>query len=63
MGSAFDWTKEDPRTIERYDTKPLVRPESISKRWNNHKNYADHGASLGKLMLLGAACAKPAAAL
>ncbi len=52
VGSAFDWTKEDPRTIERYDTRPLVRPESISKQWNNHKNYADHGASLGKLMLL-----------
>ena len=31
---------------------PLVRPESINKRWNNHKNYADHGASLGKLLLL-----------
>ena len=26
VGSAFDWTKEDPRTIERYDTKSLVRP-------------------------------------
>jgi hypothetical protein len=52
VGSAFDWTKEDPRTIERYDTQPLVRPESISNQWNNHKNYADHGASLGKLMLL-----------
>lgn len=52
VGSAFDWSKEDPRTIERYDTKPLLNPESISKRWNNHKNYADHGASLGKLLLL-----------
>ncbi len=52
VGSAFDWAKEDPRTIERYDTKSLVRPESISQRWKNHKNYADHGASLGKLLLL-----------
>ncbi len=52
VGSAFDWAKEDPRTIERYDTKPLISPESISNRWNNHKNYADHGASLGKLLLL-----------
>ena len=52
VGSAFDWAKEDPRTIDRYDTRSLVRPESISKQWNNHKNYADHGASLGKLLLL-----------
>jgi hypothetical protein len=52
VGSAFDWAKEDSLTIERYDTKSLVRPESISQRWKNHKNYADHGASLGKLLLL-----------
>ncbi|HEX4000495.1 MAG TPA: DUF1501 domain-containing protein [Pirellulales bacterium] len=52
VGSAFDWSKEDPRTIKRYDTSSLVRPESISKRWNNHEKYADHVASLGKLMLL-----------
>ena len=63
VGSAFDWAKEDRRTIERYDTSSLVRPESISKQWKNHKNYADHGASLGKLMLLARACVKPAAAL
>ena len=62
VASAFDWTKEDPRTIERYDTKSLVSPESIDKRWKNHKNYADHGASLGKLLLLARACVKPAAA-
>lgn len=52
VAEAFDLSKEDPRTIARYDTAPLVDPRSISKRWNNHKNYADHGQSLGKLMLL-----------
>jgi uncharacterized protein (DUF1501 family) len=52
VAEAFDLSKEDPQTIARYDTAPLVDPRSISKRWNNHKNYADHGQSLGKLMLL-----------
>jgi uncharacterized protein (DUF1501 family) len=47
---AFDLSKEDPRIIERYDTAPLARP--IDKKWNNHKNYADHVNTLGRLMLL-----------
>jgi len=38
-------------------------PESISKRWKNHNNYADHGASLGNCCCSRAACVKPAAAL
>lgn len=49
---AFDLTREDPRTIERYDTAPLVPVESIDKRWNNHRNYADNAQSLGRLLLL-----------
>jgi uncharacterized protein (DUF1501 family) len=49
---AFDLRREDPRTIERYDTSGLVRPERISTKWNNHKQYADHVATLGKLLLL-----------
>lgn len=49
---AFDVSQEDPGTIARYDTAPLVRPESIDKRWNNHERYADNAKSLGKLMLL-----------
>jgi hypothetical protein len=49
---AFDLSREDPRTIERYDTAPLVRPESISRAWNNHRRYADNAQTLGKLMLL-----------
>jgi hypothetical protein len=52
VAEAFDLSKEDPRTLARYDTAPLVDPATISKRWNNHKNYRDHGQSLGKLMLL-----------
>jgi len=49
---AFDLKKEDPALVERYDTSKLVRPESIDKKWNNHKHYADNGKSLGKLLLL-----------
>lgn len=52
VAEAFDLTREDPKTVARYDTASLVRPENISKRWNNHKNYADNAKSLGKLMLL-----------
>ncbi len=49
---AFDLKNEDPKIIERYDTSALINPDSISKRWNNHKNYRDHGQTLGKLMLM-----------
>jgi hypothetical protein len=52
VAEAFDLSQEDPATVARYDTAPLVRPESISKKWNNHKRYADHAKSMGKLMLL-----------
>ena len=44
--------REDPRLVARYDTAPLVRPEAISKKWNNHNNYVDNAKSLGKLLLL-----------
>jgi uncharacterized protein (DUF1501 family) len=49
---AFDLSREDARTIARYDTAPLVRPEHISRKWNNHRNYVDNSQTLGKLMLL-----------
>jgi len=52
VADAFDLSKEDPKTLARYDTSGLVRPEAISKKWNNHKHYRDHGQCLGKLMLL-----------
>jgi uncharacterized protein (DUF1501 family) len=50
--AAFDLSKEDPRLVARYDTAPLVRPETIRKKWNNHKHYADNARALGKLLLL-----------
>ena len=52
VSDAFDLGKEDPRLVERYDTAPHFRPESIDKKWNNHKHYADHGQSIGRLLLL-----------
>lgn len=52
VADAFDLSKEDPRTIRRYDTASLLRPADISRKWNNHKNYVDNVQSLGKLLLL-----------
>jgi hypothetical protein len=50
---AFDLSRESPKTIARYDTAGLVRPESISKKWaESYPYYIDHGKSLGKLLLL-----------
>ena len=52
VNKAFDLSTEDPRLLARYDTSKLVPYETIDRKWNNHKNYRDHGQSLGKLMLL-----------
>lgn len=52
LAEAFDLGREDPRLLARYDTAPLVRPEAISRKWNNYNNYADNAKSLGKLLLL-----------
>lgn len=52
VADAFDLAKEDPRLVQRYDTAPLVRPDQISRRWNNYNNYVDNAKSLGKLLLL-----------
>lgn len=52
IAEAFDLSKEDPRTVARYDTAPLVNPNSIRKVWNNHERYRDHSQTIGKLMLL-----------
>ncbi len=49
---AFDLSQEDPRVVARYDTAPLVRPDQISRRWNNYNNYVDNAMTLGKLLLL-----------
>ena len=52
VADAFDLSKEDPKTIERYDTCSLLRPDDINRKCNNHKNYVDNIQSLGKLLLL-----------
>lgn len=52
ISDAFDLSKEDPKTLARYDTAPLVNPNSIRKVWNNHQRYRDHSQTIGKLMLL-----------
>jgi hypothetical protein len=49
---AFDLSKEDPRTLARYDTAPLVRPGDINPKWNNKKFYVDNAKTLGKLLLM-----------
>jgi hypothetical protein len=52
VAEAFDLSKEDPRTLARYDTAGLVHPDQIDKKLNNYKNYVDHGRTLGRLLLL-----------
>jgi hypothetical protein len=52
VADAFDLAREDLRTVERYDTAPLVRPENIDKKWKNYNNYVDNAKTLGKLLLL-----------
>ena len=52
VAQAFDLSKEDPRVVARYDTAPLVRPDQISRKWNNYNNYVDNAKTLGKLLLL-----------
>ena len=49
---AFDLSKENPKTLARYDTAPLVKPKDISRSWNNYERYVDNAKTLGKLMLL-----------
>jgi uncharacterized protein (DUF1501 family) len=52
VAKAFDLSQEDAKTIARYDTAPLVRPDQISRKWNNYNNYVDNSQTLGKLLLL-----------
>lgn len=52
VAKAFDLSQEDAATIARYDTAPLVRPEAISRKWNNYPRYVDNAKSLGKLLLM-----------
>jgi len=52
ISKAFDFKQEDAKTIERYNTAQLVRPDQINRKWNNYNNYVDNAKSLGKLLLL-----------
>lgn len=52
VAGAFDLSREDPATIARYDTAPLMSPDQIDRKWANHKHYADNVATLGRLLLL-----------
>lgn len=52
IADAFDLSNEDPATVARYDTAPLVRPEKISTAWKNYERYVDNAKSLGKLLLM-----------
>lgn len=52
ISDAFDISREDPRTVARYDTAPLVNSNAIRKVWANHERYRDHSRNIGKLMLL-----------
>jgi hypothetical protein len=52
VGDAFDLSKEDPRTVARYDTAWPASVDKIDKKWNNHKLYTDNVKTLGKLLLL-----------
>ncbi len=52
VARAFDLSRQDSRTLERYDTAPLVRPDQIDSKWKNYPHYVDNAKSLGKLLLL-----------
>ncbi|HEX4071989.1 MAG TPA: DUF1501 domain-containing protein [Planctomycetaceae bacterium] len=52
VADAFNLSREDPGTIRRYDTAPLVRPDQINKRLHNYPYYVDNAKTLGKLLLL-----------
>jgi hypothetical protein len=52
VGEAFDVTREDAKTVEKYDTAKLYDVTKIDKKWNNWKHYTDNAKTLGKLMLL-----------
>jgi hypothetical protein len=49
---AFDLSKEDAKTVAKFDTEKLYDVTKINKKWNNWKHYTDNAKTLGKLMLL-----------
>jgi Protein of unknown function (DUF1501) len=52
VAGAFDLSKEDAKTVERYDTAPLIRPDQVDKKWNNYPHYVENIKTLGKLLLM-----------
>lgn len=56
VADAFDLTKEDPRTIARYDTSKYVRSRSFYEGRSNGNNdrmwYQANARTLGKVLLL-----------
>ncbi len=57
VADAFDLSKEDPRTLARYDTSPYYDPrqwlyEGGTKKRNNIPWYTAHTKTLGKMLLL-----------
>ena len=48
VADAFDWTKEDPKTIARYDTRPLFDQRKL-QRWHDMKRASN---LLGLQMLM-----------
>ncbi len=51
VAGAFDLAKEDAKTVARYDTGHLTRPDAW-KGWNNRNRYTANAKALGKLLLL-----------
>lgn len=49
---AFDLSLESEKTVQAYDTAPLLPADRISRKWNNRKNYIDNARTLGRLLLM-----------
>jgi hypothetical protein len=50
---AFDLSRESARVIARYDTAPLLRAESVNRKWaESYPRYIEHAKTMGKLLLL-----------
>jgi hypothetical protein len=50
---AFDLSRESPKTVARYDTAGMLRPQSVDKKWaESYPAYLEHARTVGKLLLL-----------
>lgn len=52
VSQVFDWSKEDPALLERYDTSMFKTPDSCLKRDKNGKAAGHSPTVLGRQMLL-----------